>query len=372
MEGKSKFLFDGTEFLSQSQKSEPFIFKNIILLAPGEWNDNKYTNKEIKKAYEDTDWNDKSNFSLYLDHQDTKQQGVANWAGYVKNIHLDEKDILLGDLEVWNASLIVYLKEAKAKFGVSATLKGMEDNSTNKMKDFKFESFSIVTNPACKEAWINLSQDSKNNERRLKIITMAKEVEETQPAKEEEKVEPKEEPKEEPSKEVENQDEEEPEKETKKKKEIPEPKDEEMSENSVLEMLSSMTKEELSEYSDFVGKMRKKYPDISFKDIASAWSKQKKMGQELQNMSDIELLDQITERYSILKLRKQYPSAEETASEKVDKLSKEVKSLNEKLKEGERKTLNSSSPIGTSTNEDPMVGMAKFIQSGGQGVFGLE
>jgi len=366
MESKSKFLFDGTEFLNQSQKSEPFTFKNIILLAPGEWNDNKYTNEEIKKAYEDTDWKDKSNFSLYLDHQDTKQQGVANWAGYVKNIHLDENATLLGDLEVWNTSLIVYLKEAKAKFGVSATLKGKEDSKNNTMKDFKFESFSIVTNPACKEAWINLSQNSENNERRLKIITMAKEVEETQPAKEEE-VE-KEEPKEEPKEEVENQDEPEPKPEIKKKK--PEPKEEEMSENSVLGMLSSMTKEELSEYSDFVGKMRGKYPDISFKDIASAWSKEKKMGQELQNMSDIELLDQIHERYSILKLRKQYPSAEETASEKVDKLSNEVKALNEKLKEGERKTLSSSSPV-SSSNEDPMVGMAKFIQSGGQGVFGM-
>jgi len=63
MISKTKLLFDGTEFLSQSQKSEPFTFKEIILLAPGEWNDNKYTNEEIKKAFEDTDWNDKSNFS---------------------------------------------------------------------------------------------------------------------------------------------------------------------------------------------------------------------------------------------------------------------------------------------------------------------
>lgn len=366
---ESKLLFDGTEFLSQSQKSEPFTFKDIILLAPGEWNDNKYTEDEIKKAYEGTDWNNKSNFSLYLDHQDTKQQGVANWAGYVKNIHLDDNSALLGDLEVWNPSLIVYLKEAKAKFGVSATLKGTEDKTNSKMRDFKFESFSIVTNPACKEAWINLSQDSKNNERRLKIITMAKKVEETQPEDEETK-------KEEPKDEVENkkakpEDEEEaPVKCAKKKEEYPEPKKEEMSEDSILEMLSSMTKEELSAYSDFVGSMRKKYPDINFKDIASAWSKQKKMSSELQNLSDIELLDQITERYSILKLRKQYPDKEQSASEKVDKLSKEVSLLNEKLKEGDRKTLNSSAPI-ASINEDPMVGMAKFVQSGGQGVFGM-
>jgi hypothetical protein len=238
------------------------------------------------------------------------------------------------------------------------------------MKDFKFESFSIVTNPACKEAWINLSQNSKNNERRLKIITMAKNVEETQPEDEETKKKPEEEVENKKVK-PEDEPEEAPVKCAKKKEEVPEPKKEEMSEDSILEMLSSMTKEELSEYSDFVGSMRKKYPDIGFKEIASAWSKQKKMSSELQNLSDLELLDQITERYSILKLRKQYPSAEETASAKVDKLSNEVKALNEKLKEGERKTLSTSAPTAFSTNEDPMVGMAKFIQSGGQGVFGM-
>jgi len=53
MATKTKFLFDGTEFLKQ--QNLPFIFPDKILLAPGDHNDNKYTSKEINKAYSNTD-----------------------------------------------------------------------------------------------------------------------------------------------------------------------------------------------------------------------------------------------------------------------------------------------------------------------------
>lgn len=136
----------------------PQNFENILILSPGVWNGLDYTAQEIQSAFSNTDWEDKSNTHVYLDHQDTKDMGVANWAGFIRNPRIVEGE-LRGDLEIWDESVARFLVEAKAKFGVSATLAGFEDEETGAMRNFHFESFSIVTNPACKPAWINLSQE---------------------------------------------------------------------------------------------------------------------------------------------------------------------------------------------------------------------
>ena len=136
----------------------PQHFEDVLLLCPGVWNKLEYTSLEISRAFLTTDWTDKSNTHIYLDHQDTKEFGVANWAGFVKNPRMIDGE-LRGDLEIWDEPTARYLKEAGAKFGVSATLAGLEDEDKDSMRNFHFESFSIVTNPACKPAWINLSQE---------------------------------------------------------------------------------------------------------------------------------------------------------------------------------------------------------------------
>lgn len=141
-----------------SKGDMPKTFKNQLLLSPGVWNGVEYTGEEIKNAFLSTDWNDKSNTHLYLDHEDTKGLGVGNWAGFVKNLRMDG-NTLLGDLEVWHPWAAMFLTEAKAKFGVSATLGGIENKLLNRMEDFHFESFSIVTDPACRPALINLSRE---------------------------------------------------------------------------------------------------------------------------------------------------------------------------------------------------------------------
>lgn len=138
--------------------SLPQHFEDILLICPGVWNGLEYTAQEIANAFNNTDWSDKSNTHLYLDHQDSQERGVSNWAGFVKNPHLIAGE-LRGDLEIWDEATARFLKEAEAKFGVSATLAGLEDEDTDSMRNFHFESFSIVTNPACKPAWINLSQE---------------------------------------------------------------------------------------------------------------------------------------------------------------------------------------------------------------------
>ena len=147
---------DDNRLIQNSEEFTPTIIRNILLLSPGKWNNVDYTELEIQKAYHATDWNDRKFRTLYLDHQDTKERGVANFGGFVQNPRL-EGSALFGDLEIWNPMVALWLSKAKAKFGISATLAGRENKRLEKMEDFHFESFSIVTDPACKPAMINLA-----------------------------------------------------------------------------------------------------------------------------------------------------------------------------------------------------------------------
>jgi len=254
------------------------------------------------------------------------------------------------------------------------------------MENYRFESFSIVTDPACKESFINLAQKLNKNERRLKIVTMAEEeIQEDKPEQQEETEEVKElarkkkeypEPEEEEKKqqakkkkypEEELKKKKEPEEELQKKKKVPE--DEELSESDVLGMLSEMTVEELSAWTDFVKKMKKKYPKMSFSAIAKAYKQKKQSDDTLENLSDTELMEEIAQRNDILRRRALY-SQEETPEEKVDKLTEKVRELQERLREPERKTL-SAVPGSALSEEGSMEGFANYLVAGGQGSFAL-
>lgn len=160
---------------------KPVTIKNVLLLSPGRWNDIDYTELEIQKADLNTNWEDRKFTSLYLDHQDTRERGVGNWVGYVKNKRFDATtSSMYGDLEIWNPMIGAYLSQAKAKFGISATLAGRENKRLNRMEDFHFESFSIVTDPACKPAMINLSEKTVNmvQDSDVQVVTMENETNE--------------------------------------------------------------------------------------------------------------------------------------------------------------------------------------------------
>jgi hypothetical protein len=164
--------------IQSQQELKPIILKNILLLSPGKWNEVDYTELEIQKAFNNTDWNNRKFRTLYLDHQDTKERGVANFAGFIQNPRMVNSN-LYGDLEVWNPMIGAYLAQAKAKFGISATLAGRENKKLSRMEDFHFESFSIVTDPACKPALINLQDKQVNmveNKDDVQIVTMENEV----------------------------------------------------------------------------------------------------------------------------------------------------------------------------------------------------
>lgn len=138
---------------------KPVIIKDSLLLSPGIWNGDEYTEEIIFRAFENTDWEDLSHSHLYLDHKDTKDQaGVGNWAGFVTNPRFVPGEGLFGDLEIWHPLAAVWTK-AKPKFGISATLAAPENVDRHRLEDFHFESFSIVHDPACRPALINLSKE---------------------------------------------------------------------------------------------------------------------------------------------------------------------------------------------------------------------
>jgi len=138
-----------------TNKRLPVIVPDRLLISPGIWNDNEYSAKEISDGFTKTDWGDKEKISLWLNHDD---RNASAFVGYVRNPRLETEGRVFGDLEIWDEQTARILTEAMAKFGVSAKIAGKEDEKTGKMSDFSFENFSIVTTPACSDAYINLSK----------------------------------------------------------------------------------------------------------------------------------------------------------------------------------------------------------------------
>jgi hypothetical protein len=153
-----------------SQLTLPYVLNNVVLLTPGFWNGYVFASEDIKNGFELTDWKDKKNFELIKDHAD-KPLSVDSFVGYAKEIRLSKdgeidysgkvvpKGSLVGNLELWDEGMITKLVLAKAKFGVSAKVKGYEDSGVFKIQSFN--NFSIVDNPACKNAYINLSDNTE-------------------------------------------------------------------------------------------------------------------------------------------------------------------------------------------------------------------
>ncbi len=189
-------------------KSElkPTIVEDVTLISPGVWTgmDNRPTNysaDSILRGFQNSNW---ENMNLFLDHQDTKARGVSNWAGFIKNPRMVGSE-LHGDLEVWHPMISMFIKEAKAKFGVSMTTEGIEKMLSSDLYDYdinRFISFSIVDDPACKISWINKALSTNENTKTIISgsieMNSKKELENTiEHEKEVEKMEEKEKPKEE-------------------------------------------------------------------------------------------------------------------------------------------------------------------------------
>ena len=102
-----------------------------------------------------------------------------------------------------------------------------------------------------------------------------------------------------------------------------------MSDSEVMDTLSTMTVETMSEWTDFVAKKKKENPDMDFKAIVAEFKKQQGAKAQLSELSESDLLERINELKSILESK--YPA--QVKEEK--KMENEVVGLKEKIKEME-------------------------------------
>lgn len=323
---------------SQKELNSPITIKDILLLSPGVWNDTEYPAQEIIKAFNNTDWSDKKNTNLFLDHQDTKERGVGNWAGFVKNPRLANNSELWGDLEVWNPLIATFLKEAKAPFGISSTLSGTEnlkeklDGAKSRMEDFHYDSFSIVTDPACIPARMNLNKQGKA----IKVVTLSqinpedfneeniiinkKEVKMTVKKLEEDKVEEEE-------------------------KEEPKEEEEEKKEESVME------------------NMMKKL-DALVKDMSEVKKKLEEEPAEEKAEELPEVKVEESEKVEVSVEEEPVKVEEESKEEEkeLEKVKKELGALKEELSKPDRKTLSAEVSL-DEPEQDSNQGMLHFLQN---------
>jgi len=328
-------LTDTLEMKVGAKISIPYVIKGRKLMSEGRWNGYFYPAKAIKRAYQNTNWGDKRIVALYLNHSDSD---VASWVGEIRNQRQVGSD-LYGDLYIYDPNLAIKLAYGKPKFGISPKVRGDADNKV--IRDFVYENFSIVVNPAVKTTYLN--RDKKKLYGGIYInqeeATMPEEEEKTEEPKQEEPKEetPKEEqkeetPKEEPKEEVKEEAPKEPTTEElakKKKKEYPYP---EMKKKK-YPYPEEEVKNKMSEYTDFIKKYIKDHPEADLGDAAEAWKKKKKMTE----MSEDELISALEEVLSHLKKKKYpYPEKDKKLSETVQTMSEKISRLEEKLNEPDR------------------------------------
>ena len=380
----------------------PYLLKDMVLMAPGVWNDTVYTSESVTSAFKNTDWNDREVSSVFVDHSD---KNILTWVGKIINPRLSG-DKVYGDVAIYNKDAAVNVAVGKMRCGISPKVSGQEDEN-KQMSDFKFLNFSIVTNPACKKAYINLSQEEmakneppqagdapqevkdilkkayasafeqyKDQERASKIawgavknagweknkdgkwekIKKQEEIIVTNPVSKEANINLKIERRlnmegienKEVTQELSIDSKTEKVEELKKQEA---PKTELMKDSDVIDMLATLSVEELSEWTNFVNKYRKENPGASFKDIAAAFKGQKDMSDKLANLSDDEIVGQIEKLSAVLRKRKSSCSLEEKEkkmSQEIEKLQSTVKELDAKLNEPDRKTVKSMSSVNES------------------------
>jgi len=359
----------------------PHVLKDMVLMAPGVWNDTVYTSESVTNAFRNTDWNDREVSSVFVDHSDTN---ILTWIGKVINPRL-EGDKIMGDVAIYHKDAAVNVSVGKMRCGISPKVSGQEDEN-RQMSDFKFLNFSIVTNPACKKAYINLSDDKfgpRTEEERAKAHFKIKDEDWDKLTPEEKKkhisqlpprgtagnmAEKQEEiivtnPTDKTVNinsnerrlnmaEIENKevtqelsiDSKETVEELKKKEA---PKEELMKDSEVIDMLATMSVEELSDWTAFVNKYRKENPEATFKEIAKAFKGQKEMSDKLASLSDDEIVGQIEKLSAVLRKRRgaSLEDKEKKMSQEIEKLQSTVKELESKLNEPDRKTVKTMSSV---------------------------
>ncbi|MFW6173784.1 MAG: hypothetical protein ACOC5T_08570, partial [Elusimicrobiota bacterium] len=147
-------------------KEPALTIKNQLLLSPGEWKGQRITREAIKNGIENTDWNSQDARTIIYGHRTNDEStyfgdpSPDEWVGY----HSEPKYLTLSDgvdyegmyadLYIFDNELASKIAYGKAKAGIS---EGMEfDYNSGNIKNFI--NSSVVNNPACKLAYLNLSE----------------------------------------------------------------------------------------------------------------------------------------------------------------------------------------------------------------------
>lgn len=338
----------------------PYVIKNAILMSPGTWNNYYYTAEVIERAHKNTNWSDKTVRNLYLDHE----EGTSEWVGYVFNprcINGTE----YGDLYIYDPNTAIKLALGKPKFGISPRVRGRAEDGI--MKEFVFENFSFVINPAVKTTYIN-NMEVKTMDFKLQEEGESK----VEGAEAEEKPEEKQETVEEKQ-------------ETEEKQEVAEELKKEEEKQETSETLAKKTtdeklakkkakkkekdygypKEELSEWTEKIKQWCKAHPGKSVKDAIEALKKE----MEEQEMAEREarfqaLLEEMLEimrkRTKKKKEEEQYPykypaTKLEELQEKLAEKEKTIKELQEKVMKLEEKLNEPASKVTVKAEPETVV-----------------
>jgi len=152
-----------------------------LILSPGTWKNVPITAEAIKKGIENTDWTNPENLSIiygHRDHNDYQYLGDPSPEEWLGNISVPEYltladgvaiEGMYADFRFYDENLSRKIAYGGVRCGVSA---GMEyDYRNHVIKSFNRQ--SIVKNPACKKAFLNLSdEDSIMDTMEPKFLTL--------------------------------------------------------------------------------------------------------------------------------------------------------------------------------------------------------
>lgn len=148
-------IAEGRESLTDMEL--PFRVEGATMMAPGTWNGKEYTPKEIRAAYQRTDWNDEDIRALFNEHDD---QDSRDWIGEIRNPRM-EGDELVADIDVVTADEARKLAYG-ARFGISPKVSGRDDRDV--IRDYTYDNFSLVLDPAVKKAFLNSQQENSTDD----------------------------------------------------------------------------------------------------------------------------------------------------------------------------------------------------------------
>ena len=145
-------------------KDPALIIKNQLLLGPGIWNGKKFTSEQIQKGMSLTKWADIGKRSIIYGHRVDGDASPDQWLGFhtIPTYMTKEKDGvknegMYADLHFYDENIARKIAYGGAKAGVSERLEFRDGYEGVQIDGFL--NLSVVDNPACKLAYLNLSDE---------------------------------------------------------------------------------------------------------------------------------------------------------------------------------------------------------------------